>query len=64
MLNLSTKPIGNWDVSNVTNMSGMFEGAKSFNQDISNWDVSNVTNMISMFVIAEHLSTNLLEIGM
>ncbi|MFY0683875.1 MAG: BspA family leucine-rich repeat surface protein [Balneola sp.] len=31
-----------WDVSNVTNMASMFQGAESFNQDISNWDVSNV----------------------
>ena len=40
--------ISSWDVSNVTNMSGMF-GNSSFNQDISSWDVSNVTNMSSMF---------------
>ena len=58
------QPIGNWDVSNVTNMSNMFGGdgeplvledscdlqqMVSFNQDISLWDVSNVTNMMSMF---------------
>lgn len=41
--------IGHWDVSNITNMSGMFESNGSFNQDIGNWDVSNVTNMQSMF---------------
>jgi surface protein len=41
--------ISSWDVSNVTNMSGMFLGASSFNQDISNWDVSNVTDMSGMF---------------
>ena len=40
--------IGTWDVSNVTTMYGMFDGA-GFNQDISNWDVSSVTNMGSMF---------------
>lgn len=40
--------ISSWDVSNVTNMQGMF--AKSgFNGDISEWDVSNVTNMSFMF---------------
>ena len=37
-----------WDVSNVTNMSGMFSDS-SFNQDISSWDVSKVTNMSCMF---------------
>ena len=37
--------LSSWDVSNVTNMYGMFENATSFNQDLSAWDVSNVTNM-------------------
>ncbi|WP_086268772.1 BspA family leucine-rich repeat surface protein [Campylobacter sp. P0103] len=41
--------IEDWDVSNVTNMSGMFYGAKNFNSDISSWDVSNVTDMSYMF---------------
>ena len=41
--------ISSWDVSNVTNMLGMFWDCKSFNQDLSSWDVSNVTNMLGMF---------------
>ena len=41
--------ISEWDVSNVTNMSHIFNECKSFNKDISNWDVSNVTNMYRMF---------------
>ncbi|WP_086301165.1 BspA family leucine-rich repeat surface protein [Campylobacter devanensis] len=41
--------IEEWDVSHVTNMSGMFYGATSFNQPLYNWDVSNVTDMSYMF---------------
>ena len=44
--------ISSWDVSNVTNMSGMFLGAISFNQPLNNWDVSNVTEMENMFLAA------------
>ena len=41
--------ISNWNVSNVTDMSFMFNECKEFNQDISNWDVSKVTDMSGMF---------------
>ena len=41
-------PIGDWDVSRVTNMSELFV-ASPFNEPINNWNVSNVTNMIDMF---------------
>ena len=43
------QPIGDWDVSNVTDMSRMFYGATAFNQPIGDWDVSNVTDMYMMF---------------
>ena len=33
----------------VTDMSELFKGKASFNQDISKWDVSNVTDMRNMF---------------
>ncbi|WP_069473726.1 BspA family leucine-rich repeat surface protein, partial [Candidatus Marithrix sp. Canyon 246] len=44
--------IGDWDVSNVTNMTSMFYQNIGFNQDISNWDVSNVVTMNTMFQVA------------
>ncbi|WP_375334509.1 BspA family leucine-rich repeat surface protein [Flagellimonas sp. C4] len=41
--------IGDWDTSNVTDMSEMFKSANSFNQDIGDWDTSNVISMFAMF---------------
>ncbi|TMM55867.1 BspA family leucine-rich repeat surface protein [Maribacter algarum] len=38
-----------WDLSNVTNTKGMFNRARSFNQDISDWNVSNVQYFALMF---------------
>ena len=41
--------ISQWDVSNVTNMNGMFYRCEAFDQDISSWDVSNVKNSSNIF---------------
>jgi surface protein len=46
-------PIGDWDVSNVTNMKNLFLRNTNFNEDISKWNVSNVTNMEAMFADAK-----------
>lgn len=37
------------DLSQVANLSGMFNNAKAFNSNIESWDVSNVTQLTSMF---------------
>ena len=43
------QPIGNWNTSNVTIMSNMFNEALSFNQPIGNWNIDNVTDMSNIF---------------
>ncbi|CAK9106046.1 unnamed protein product [Durusdinium trenchii] len=40
---------GGWDVSSVTNMSGLFKDLERFNENISAWDTSKVVDMSSMF---------------
>jgi hypothetical protein len=42
-------PLNSWNVSNVTNMKGMFYGCNVFDQPLDNWNVSNVTDMSFMF---------------
>jgi len=41
--------VSQWDVSNVEDMSYMFEDCDNFNCDLSKWDVSKVKDMRSMF---------------
>lgn len=41
-------PVGNWDVSNVTDMSYLFDYT-SFNYPLENWNTSKVTDMQHMF---------------
>ncbi len=57
--NLTINAVDSPDLSNVTNMNGMFSEATSFNQDISNWDVSNVTSMIALFAKAKSFNQNI-----
>ena len=51
--------IGDWDVSAVTDMSGVFNGASAFNQDLSKWDVSAVTDMMGMFLLGAAFNQDL-----
>jgi surface protein len=50
--NLIVNALDTPNLSLVTNMSGMFRSAFSFNQDIGSWNTSTVTNMSSMFLSA------------
>ena len=53
--------INDWDTSNATDMSSMFDGAghsaTNFTLDLSSWNTSNVTNMSSMFESAGRSAT-------
>ena len=51
--------IETWDVSNVTNMVGIFYGTAQFNQNINSWDVSNVTDMAWMFCGAKSFNQDI-----
>ena len=45
--------IEDWNTSEVTDMSYLFNGCIAFNEDISKWNVSKVVNMRGMFWGAE-----------
>ena len=47
------------DLSSVTDMSGMFWFALSFDGDFSDWDVSSVTDMSGMFWHADSFSSDI-----
>ena len=51
--------INNWNTAAVTNMSSMFSGAASFNQNIGNWNTAAVTNMSNMFKSATAFNQNI-----
>ncbi len=56
---LTTIDLSNWDTSNVTDMSGMFNNASLLNNvgDLSNWNTSKVTAMTQMFYGANSLKS-------
>ena len=44
-------PISGWVVSSITNMSYLFNGFATFDEDLSNWNTSSVTDMSYMFQV-------------
>ena len=50
--------LSSWDVSNVTNMQGLFTST-NLDCDLSSWDVSNVTNMLNTFTRVKNFNSDL-----
>ena len=56
--NLTHADLNSLNTSNVTDMSSMFNGARSLTDlDVSNWKTGNVTNMSNMFNGASRLAS-------
>tara|TARA_R110000796_G_scaffold250470_1_gene379469 strand:+ start:414 stop:1721 length:1308 start_codon:yes stop_codon:yes gene_type:complete len=51
--------INNWNTSNVTDMSCMFEDQTLFNQPLDKWDTSKVTDMSEMFKRSNAFNQNI-----
>ena len=51
--------VSEWDVSNVTNMSHMFNKCIKFDCDLSNWNVNKVKYMSAMFAGCENFNCDL-----
>ncbi len=56
---LFNEDISKWNVSNVNDMSRLFENCLHFNQDISSWDVSNVNDMSRLFENCIHFNKDI-----
>ena len=51
--------VSEWDVSNVSNMIGIFCDCNGFNCDISKWNVSKVEDAAEMFYGCEHFNQDI-----
>ena len=51
--------IGSWNVSNVINMSHMFDRCNLFNQDITSWNTSACTDMSFMFYVCSNFTQDI-----
>jgi hypothetical protein len=53
--------IGDWDVSKVKFMSGMFYQSSAFNQDLARWNVSQALDLSYMFYGASAFNQSLCD---
>ena len=55
----SNNSIGNWNISNILEISGIFSGCASFNVPLNSWNTSSVTNMNNAFALATSFNQNI-----
>tara|TARA_B100000767_G_scaffold251287_1_gene254186 strand:- start:47 stop:265 length:219 start_codon:yes stop_codon:yes gene_type:complete len=48
--------ISDWNVSSITSMERMFDGASAFNQDLTSWCVSSITSEPTDFATGSDLT--------
>jgi surface protein len=48
--------INNWDISEVTNLSGAFTSCMLFDQPLGNWNTAKVQNMGAMFLMCQNFN--------
>eukprot|EP00546_Thalassionema_frauenfeldii_P007092 CAMPEP_0178925740 /NCGR_PEP_ID=MMETSP0786-20121207/18100_1 /TAXON_ID=186022 /ORGANISM="Thalassionema frauenfeldii, Strain CCMP 1798" /LENGTH=188 /DNA_ID=CAMNT_0020600695 /DNA_START=76 /DNA_END=639 /DNA_ORIENTATION=- len=52
-------PIGNWNVSQITDFSRALQNESNFNEDIRTWNISNATTLRRMFYCARSFNQDL-----
>ena len=57
--NSGSNLINNWDVSKVTDMSGIFRNQPLFNQPVNSWNTSKVVDMSNVFYSATGFNQSL-----
>lgn len=53
------RPLNNWEVSSVTNITYMFSGCSKFDQPLDKWNVGSVVDMSSMFEDCKKFNSSL-----
>ena len=51
--------INSWDMSQITDLSYMFNGASNFNQNLTGWNTSKVTTLDHTFYLASKFNGNI-----
>lgn len=48
--------ISNWDISNVTDITGLFQGCAQFNQPLNDWNISKCAGLLMLFRLCSNFN--------